>query len=105
MIHQLGRGIKAKLVKNSGVLKATSRNVTKQFKMRQERNATTWAEKVAEAAAKQLVNKEIQTEKAQIEEWKQTVMTKVVYELQGIKMLIKKQWGYKNRAFSLNLRR
>ena len=78
MIRQLWRGMEGKLVGNSEVLKATSGNAAKRLKMRQETRATTRAGKAAEA--KQLANKELQTEKARMEEWKQTVMTEVAHD-------------------------
>ena len=67
MIRQLDVGLEGKLVGNPGVLKATSKNVAKQPKIRQETRATTQAGKTAEIAVKQLATKEFQVEKAQIE--------------------------------------
>ncbi len=85
MIRQLDVGLEGKLVGNPGVLKATSGNMAKRHKMRQETRATTRVGKTAEAAVKQLATKELQVEKARMKEGKQMVMTEVVLELQGIK--------------------
>lgn len=92
-IHQLERGIEEKLIRNSEILKATSRNTVKQLKIRQEIQATTWAGKIAKAAAKQLAKKKLQIKKIQIEEWKQTFITEVMQELQSIKYAYKKSMG------------
>lgn len=58
--------------------------MTKQLKMRQKSQIITGAGKTADAAIKQLVTKEFQIQKPQIEEWKQKVKMEVVLELQNI---------------------
>lgn len=65
---------------NHGVLKATSGNAAKRWKMRQETRATTRA-KSAEAAIKQIATQKLQAEKEKMREWKQFVMQEVVREL------------------------
>lgn len=66
---------------NLGVLKATSGNAAKRWKMRQETRATTRAGKSAEAAIKQIATQKLQAEKEKMREWKQFVMQEVVREL------------------------
>ncbi len=105
MICQLDVGLEGKLVGNPGVLKATSGNVVKRLKMRQETRATTRAGKTTEAAVKQLATKKLQVEKAQMEGWKQMVMTEVVLELQGIKQAHEEAMGIQRQSFQLELKR
>ena len=50
------------------VLKATSRNVAKWWKMRQKTRVTTRAGKSAEAAIKQIVTQKFQAEKIRMQE-------------------------------------
>lgn len=67
---------------NPGVLKATSGNAAKRWKMRQETRATT---KSAEAAIKQIATQKFQAEKERMREWKQVVMQEVARELHAIR--------------------
>ena len=70
---------------NPGVLRATSGNAAKRWKMRQETRAATRAGKSAEAAIKQIATQKLQTEKERMREWKQVVMQEVAHELRAIR--------------------
>lgn len=69
----------------SGVLRATSGNAGKRFKMRQEPQATTRAGKSAEAAIKQIATQKLEAEKDKMREWKQVVMQEVTHELHAMR--------------------
>ena len=105
MICQLDVGLEGKLVGNLGVLKATSGNVAKQLKMRQETRSITRVRKTAKAAVKQLATKELQVEKARMEGWKQMVMTEVALELQGIKQAHEEAMRIQRQSLQLELER
>lgn len=105
MIRQAERRIGEKLVANSGVLKVTSRNVTKRLKLRQETRATIWAQKTVKAVVKHLANKKLQMEKPWIEGWKQMVIIKVMLELQSIKQAHEEVMTIQKQSFQLKLKR
>lgn len=83
--RQLELEIEKNQLGNPGVLKATSGNAAKRWKMRQETQTTTRAGKSAEAAIKQIATQKFQTEKERMREWKQVVMQEVARELHGIR--------------------
>ena len=83
--HQLQLESERNQSANPGVFKANSGNAKKRLKMKQETRVATRATKTAEAAMKQIVTRELQVEKRQVEEWKQNDMLEVTSELQVIK--------------------
>ena len=83
--HQLGIEVERSQLANSRVLKATSGNVAKRLKMRQETHVTTRAGKTAEEAIKQIAAQELQTDKGRMQEWKKIIIQEVGHELQAIR--------------------
>ena len=75
--HQLGIEVEKSQLANSRVLKATSGNVAKRLKMRQETRVITRVGKTAEAAIKQIAAKELQTDEGRMQEWKQIIIQDV----------------------------
>ena len=61
--RQLEAELERNRVPNAGVLKATSRNVTKRLKARQETRVATRASKNAEATLKQIATQKFEAEK------------------------------------------
>ena len=66
--RQLELEIERNQLGNLGILKATSGNTVKRWKMRQETRAITRAGKLAEAAIKQIATQKLQTEKEKMRE-------------------------------------
>ena len=88
---------------NPRVLKATSRNAAKRWKMRQETRATTRAGKSAEAAIKQIATQKLQAEKERMREWKQFVMQEVVRELHANKKAHEEAMEAQRYGFQIEL--
>lgn len=85
IVRQLEVELERNRSPNVGVLKASSGNVPKRLKGRQETRVATWSSKNAEATIKQIAIQELQAEKLRIQEWKRNVMAEVAHELQAIK--------------------
>ena len=101
--HQLGIEVERSQLANSRVLKATSGNVAKRLKMRQETHVTTRAGKTAEAAIKQIVAQELQTDKGRMQEWKQIIIQEVGHELQAIRQAHEEAIEAQRHGFNMEI--
>ena len=101
--RQLELEIERNQLGNPGVLKATSGNTAKRWKMRQETRATTRAGKSAEAAIKQIATQKLQTEKERMREWKQVIMQEVARELHAIRQAHEEAMEGQRYGFQMEL--
>ena len=88
---------------NPGVLKATSGNAAKRWKMRQETRATTRVGKSAEAAIKQMATQKLGAEKERMQEWKHVVMQEVARELHTIRQAHEEAMEAQRCGFQMEL--
>lgn len=89
----------------AGILRATSGNVAKRLKARQESRVTTRAGKSAEAVIKQFASQELRSEKEKMQEWKENVMQEVGREIEIIKQTYEGSMEAQRRSFQLELER
>ena len=101
--RQLELEIERNQLGNPGVLKATSGNTAKRWKMRQETRATTRAGKSAEAAIKQIATQKLQTEKERMREWKQVIIQEVARELHAIRQAHEEAMEGQRYGFQMEL--
>ncbi len=101
--HQLEIEIDRSQLANSRVLKATSGNIAKRLKMRQETHVITRAEKTAEAAIKQIAAQELPTNKGRMQEWKQIIIQEVEHELQAIRQAHEEAMEAQRHDFNMKI--
>ena len=103
IVHHLGIEIERSQLANSRVLKATSGNIAKRLKMRQETHLITRAGKTAEAVIKQIAAKELPTNKRRMQKWKQIIIQEVGHKLQAIRRAYEKAMEVQRYDFNMKI--
>ena len=83
--------------------KATSGNVAKRLKTRQETRVATRTSNTPEAAIRQIATEELQVEKGRMQEWKHNIMLEVTRELQSIKLSQEEAMETQRQSFQTEL--
>ena len=86
-------------------LKATSGNVAKRLRTRQETRLTTKSGKTAEAAIRQIATQERLVEKEKLKVWKQVIMQEVAQEIQAIRQAYEEALETQRHDFQTELER
>ena len=101
---QVGVGAGKNQLVSPGVLKATSGNVAKRIRTRQETRTTARLGKTAaETAIRQIATQERQVEKEKMKAWKQMVMQEVAQELQTIRQTHEEAMETQRQNFQMEL--